>query len=32
MIGTIVNVITILVGSAIGVAVGAKIPNRTRTL
>lgn len=32
MIGTIVNVFTILVGSAIGVAVGAKIPNRTRTL
>jgi len=32
VIGTIVNVITILVGSAIGVAVGAKIPNRTRTL
>jgi uncharacterized membrane protein YqgA involved in biofilm formation len=32
MIGTIVNVITILVGSAIGVAVGAKIPNRTRIL
>lgn len=32
MIGTIVNVITILFGSAIGVAVGAKIPNRTRTL
>lgn len=32
MIGTIVNVITILVGSAIGVAVGARIPGRTRTL
>ncbi|MFZ9926358.1 MAG: DUF554 domain-containing protein [Candidatus Nanopelagicaceae bacterium] len=32
VIGTIVNVITILFGSAIGVAVGAKIPNRTRTL
>ena len=32
MIGTLVNVITIVVGSAIGVAVGAKIPTRTRTL
>lgn len=32
MIGTLVNVLTILTGSAIGVAVGAKIPNRTRTL
>lgn len=32
MIGTLVNVLTILIGSAIGVAVGAKIPNRTRTL
>ena len=32
MIGTIVNAITILVGSAIGVAVGARIPHRTRTL
>ncbi len=32
MIGTLVNVLTILAGSAIGVAVGAKIPNRTRTL
>ena len=32
MIGTLINVITIVVGSAIGVAVGAKIPTRTRTL
>lgn len=32
MIGTLVNVLTILAGSAVGVAVGAKIPNRTRTL
>ena len=32
MIGTLVNVITILLGSSIGVAVGAKIPVRTRTL
>ena len=32
MIGTLINVITIVVGSTIGVAVGAKIPTRTRTL
>jgi uncharacterized membrane protein YqgA involved in biofilm formation len=32
MIGTVVNVLTILLGSAVGVAVGAKIPSRTRTL
>lgn len=32
MIGTFVNVVTILIGSAVGVAVGAKIPLRTRTL
>ena len=32
MIGTIINVCTILVGTSIGVAVGAKIPTRTRTL
>ena len=32
MIGTLINVITIVVGSAIGVAVGANIPTRTRTL
>lgn len=32
MIGTIVNVITVLVGSVIGVGIGSRIPNRTRTL
>jgi uncharacterized membrane protein YqgA involved in biofilm formation len=32
VIGTIINVCTILVGTSIGVAVGAKIPTRTRTL
>ena len=32
MIGTLINVCTILVGTSIGVAVGAKIPTRTRTL
>ena len=32
MIGTLVNVLTIIIGSAIGVAVGTKIPHRTRTL
>jgi uncharacterized membrane protein YqgA involved in biofilm formation len=32
MIGTLVNVVTIIIGSAIGVAVGSKIPHRTRTL
>ena len=32
MIGTLVNVLTILVGSAIGVGIGQKIPIRTRTL
>lgn len=32
MIGTFVNVITIIVGTIMGVAVGAKIPVKTRTL
>lgn len=32
MIGTLVNVLTILVGTLIGVVVGAKIPTKTRTL
>ena len=32
MIGTLVNVVTILLGSAIGVGIGQKIPMRTRTL
>ena len=32
MIGTVVNVVTIIIGSTIGVAVGSKIPHRTRTL
>jgi uncharacterized membrane protein YqgA involved in biofilm formation len=32
VIGTIVNVFTILIGTLLGVAVGSKIPHRTRTL
>ena len=32
MIGTLVNVATILIGTAFGVAVGSRIPHRTRTL
>ena len=32
MIGTIVNVVTILIGTSIGVFVGSKIPSKTRTL
>lgn len=32
MIGTLVNVVTILMGTGIGVAVGSRIPGRTRTL
>jgi uncharacterized membrane protein YqgA involved in biofilm formation len=32
MIGTLINVATILVGTAIGVGIGARIPVRTRTL
>ena len=32
MIGTLINVITIIAGTAIGVGIGSKIPIRTRTL
>jgi len=32
VIGTLINVITIIAGTAIGVGIGSKIPTRTRTL
>ena len=32
MIGTLINVVAILLGTALGTLIGSRIPNRTRTL
>lgn len=32
MIGTIINVVAILIGTALGTLIGGRIPGRTRTL